>query len=294
VNYNGQPFDAGVPKIGTSATEILSMIASSLKGGASDMLGSAKGAISGAASAIGGAVSNPNDALGAAFGGIIDKVGMFGERLLPLITSVSSLSMIMDPLGIILQGIMEVLAPVINELLAPILGILKIIGNQIGQFLIPIVKFLVPVIETVANALVWLSNNILVPIGNSIYASIMVVVNGLLNFADLVKSVIDNWYKPWEIRGGSRSTNWMDLYNSGPMKGTSLEDAYKKGNEMVGATAGTVGGGTSGSAASYQQQRDITVNVTINTDALVGTDGIRAFSLMIGRELKSAGVLGLA
>jgi hypothetical protein len=35
------------------------------------------------------------------------------------------------------------------------------------------------------------------------------------------------------------------------------------------------------------------VYVTVNTDALVGSDGISEFALIIGRELKSAGVLGV-
>jgi len=51
---------------------------------------------------------------------------------------------------------------------------------------------------------------------------------------------------------------------------------------------------TTGSSASYSTPRDITVNVSVTTSALVGDDGIRQFSLMIWREIKSAGVLGAA
>ena len=53
-------------------------------------------------------------------------------------------------------------------------------------------------------------------------------------------------------------------------------------------------GGTTGASASYTTPRDIVVNVDVTTAALVGEDGIRQFALIIGRELKSAGVLGVA
>jgi len=70
-------------------------------------------------------------------------------------------------------------------------------------------------------------------------------------------------------------------------------DAYATGS-AVGVPSGTSGTGTTGANASYSQARDVTVNVSVTTSTLVGDDGIRQFSLMIWREIQSAGVLGAA
>ena len=60
------------------------------------------------------------------------------------------------------------------------------------------------------------------------------------------------------------------------------------------SSAGATSATTTGANASYSQARDVTVNVSVTTSALVGDDGIRQFSLMIWREIQSAGVLGAA
>jgi hypothetical protein len=52
--------------------------------------------------------------------------------------------------------------------------------------------------------------------------------------------------------------------------------------------------GSTGSSASYSSARDITVNVNVETTALVGDGGMRDFAIMIWREINAAGVLGVA
>jgi len=51
---------------------------------------------------------------------------------------------------------------------------------------------------------------------------------------------------------------------------------------------------TRGSTANYEKPRDITVNIQLNTPALVGEGGFRDFCLSVKRELQSTGTLGLA
>jgi hypothetical protein len=58
------------------------------------------------------------------------------------------------------------------------------------------------------------------------------------------------------------------------------------------ATTGTTA--TTGASASYSRARDITVNVSVETTALVGDGGMRDFAMMIWREINAAGVLGAA
>jgi hypothetical protein len=109
---------------------------------------------------------------------------------------------------------------------------------------------------------------------NLIYNGFAAFVNGILWLIDQIPFV------------NVGRVAYRDL-DAGHLDEITLEDVSKAGQ----TSAGT---GTSGSSASYAVARDITVNVSITTSALVGGDGIQQFALIIGRELRSAGVLGVA
>lgn len=227
-----------------------------------------------------------DEALGMASGGMTNlfaQTGTLGTIFQTLTVGAGPLGVLAWALSQVFEGLLEILEPYL-DILDPIVGILKIIGKVLGASMIPAFKLLAPVIDAVADAFMWFYKYVLRPVGNGIYASLMVIVNSFLNFGTLIANIAKNLFNPSKWKMGNRSTDWQDLYENGPME--DLDTVAQSSDS--GATA------TTGASASYTTPRDITVNVVINADALVGEGGIRDFALMIGRELRSAGVLGMA
>jgi phage-related protein len=76
-----------------------------------------------------------------------------GGTLSSLITSFNTIKAVMDPISVIIGGIMKVLEPVISKVLAPLLNALNTIGMVIGNLLIPIFNALAPIISVLTNIL---------------------------------------------------------------------------------------------------------------------------------------------
>ena len=208
----------------------------------------------------------PNPAAAIDFTWLTD---LFAE-ISPMIESISSIAKLMSPVMTIIQAALDVLAPAINTLLAPLVGILQIFGQLIGKVVVPVLNILWPVIKLVADAFVWLYNYVLRPVGNLI----ILIGNVMYNAVAWVYNQV-----AW-LWGGSLA--YRNL-NEGQLGEITNADV---------TTAGTTGG-TTGTQAQYETARPIIVNVTISEATLVGTDGVRQFALMIGNELRAAGVLGL-
>jgi hypothetical protein len=110
-----------------------------------------------------GDIGLPNMDMGPIIGAlepIIKVVDSLFGTLGPMITSLSSVKAILDPIGTILGAMFEVLGPLINDALAPLVGILKLIGRGLGSILAPAVEFLGSVIETVVKGILWVWNGI--------------------------------------------------------------------------------------------------------------------------------------
>ena len=190
-----------------------------------------------------------------------------------LIMPLSSVQEILNPLQTVLSGMMDMLGPLINTVLAPIVGILRVIGTTLGQMLAPIISALGPIINALALGFVWLYNNAIVPFanaviiaGNWLYNGIVQVVNFLLGWLGVHMDTV-------ALNNGALST--IDLAS-------------------LSATGGTSYSGTTGSSATYEKQRDITNNFYLNVGQMVGDGGFHDFVMMITREQKAAGVLGVA
>lgn len=201
---------------------------------------------------------------------IMDVVGAF-----------SSVTAILNPLQTIFQAMMNVIGPLVDTVLQPIVGILNIVGVTLGNILAPAIAALGPTVELISIAFVWLYNNAIRPLGNmiifvisSVYNLVASVVNGVIKAINKLPGVNIKW------RMGTMDYEEMKLDK------ISTDDLTAQGAASY--------GGTTGGTASYQKPRDLTVNVEVYTSALVGNDGISEFSLIIGRELKAAGVLNMA
>ena len=221
---------------------------------------------------FGGGLAGLDDVLGP----LIDSFGsMFG--------SMSMLQSLLDPISTILSGVMDILGPLIETLLTPLVGIFRILGQTLGRIIAPLFEALGPIIKGIAEAFVWLYNKVLRPIGNGIITLFNVVANMVLGIWNGIVAAI-NAALGWA--GVNLSYASYRALDQGHLSEISVGDL-----SAAGSASST---STTGANASYTQARDITVNVSVTTSALVGDDGIREFSLMIWREIKSAGVLGAA
>jgi hypothetical protein len=244
------------------------------------------------------------DGLGNSILSVVSNMGQLGEVVMAIVAASGPIGLVILALTKIFEGIMQVLAPVINSLLAPLFGQLNIIGQLIGQLLIPVFNMLTPVIQAFTEMFVF-SYNLLLPIFEFFSDSLNMLADGMsiaINFIMLgvwkMLEWIDDYINIGKGFGGkadaAKAATKIDplrWFETQTLQKIDLEDVIAAGGSTV--TGGVVPT-TSGAAASYSAPRDITVNVTINTEALVGEGGIRDFSLMIGRELRSAGVLGMA
>ena len=215
--------------------------------------------------------SQKNTSLGnlnTAVASIISSLGPFGDML-------AGMDPILASLILVIEGFSNVIAPLVSTELAPFIGIFRTIGTYLGSVFAPILSALSPIIVALATGFAWLYNNILLPVGNAIikagnwfYNAIVTIINKLRFWSSNKLSTID--------------------LDSGTLEKIDVSDLASAGATNYSTST------TSSSTASYTQTRDINVYVTINTAALVGSDGIDEFALMIGHKLKASGVLGVS
>lgn len=220
-----------------------------------------------------------------------EPIMLIAQAFAELLMQIDAVVTIMAPLKVFVEGILAVLGPVINDGLAPLIGILHYLGQMLGHFLLPIFEMWLPLIEMVANAFVWMYNSIFVPVQNK-WRDLM---NGMYNFfADFINSVIriindaiDAVNAILLPRHRISNIGYVSRRQPGhghaqPIDVDDLRDAGSFGG----------GAGETGLAAQYTTGRDITINVEIYTDVIAGEGGIRDLALIIRDEIRSAEALG--
>jgi len=171
---------------------------------------------------------------------------MFGGLLGPL----ASVQAIMDPLGTILGSMMEVLGPLIDEALEPVIGVLKIFGKIFAAVLIPVLNILTPIIKLNADMMLWFANKIIIPVGNLFIA----IMRGIILALNKIPGV--NIKKP----------GYIDTM--------SLDDASDTGP-----------GSTTGTGASYTGSQPIIFNF-YNQGNVVGSGGFEELAEIIDGLIK--------
>lgn len=218
--------------------------------------------------------------------------------LTPIVNILSNVLTVLVPIIQIFANLMKAMTPifnilftVLNVLLIPIqvLGSLLELLNPIFAILAGIIDFLNPVIvffakvldaasrpiEFVGDLLQWLGNG-LKALGQAIWY--------LITF---------QWGKMGDIRwpGAFESDAFTrPLIDINDITTPTIDLAA--GNGLTTGTATTDTTGYSGTGASYGVNT-YNVNITINTDALVGEGGIRDLALMIDTELESLRTQGM-
>jgi hypothetical protein len=207
------------------------------------------------AGALGAASSERNPL--AALSPLMDVLGVLGEQF-------SSISILMQPMQIILNSMMQVLQPVMDTVLAPLIGIFAILGNTLGQILVPVIQLLTPVIEAVGKGFVWLYNNVIRPVGNFLWATftnlgsiISWVVNKIVALGTTIWYIVSfQWGKLGSVNWGG-AMNPMVTPEQGPLAKIDLSSL-----SAAGAGYQSSQGGGAYSNTSVQKPPDIYVYVT--------------------------------
>jgi hypothetical protein len=214
------------------------------------------------------------------------------SRFGAMFTSIGSLKAVVDPLGLVFQGVMNVLGPAIDKVLTPVINVLTSMGEVIGKAVAPAFDFLGSIVDA-----------IVMPALKGLAVGLEILMSPVKFLADLFawvgKVISDFVYNLTEKGLFEEKRDTAGEFSSTAFSGLAERIAaiwkadYSKGS-VYGTPTGAGYGVTTGSNATYSKPRDITVNVQVTTAALVGDGGVRDFAIIIGRELKSSGVLGLS
>lgn len=177
---------------------------------------------------------------------LLQNLGKFGSGLLDSLQSLSLVKQIMDPLSVIIEGVFDILEPLINDILSPIIGILKILGQTIGKILAPVFEALAPVIEKITEGFIWLYNSAIVPIANGLITVFNIVANGIIGIANGVIDVL-NWIPGVNID----RVAYRDL-NSGHLEKISQADIDQASSNSSSSSTGSSSSAQSTSVTVYQ------------------------------------------
>lgn len=120
--------------------------------------------------------------LGNLISGVAGPLMQLAGALIEALMSVESVGKVLNWAGTIVEGMMEVLEPVIDDIFSPIAELLTDIGRELGQILAPslgifalavkvaagVLKVLSVPAKALAGAFEWFYNRVIVPVGNKI------------------------------------------------------------------------------------------------------------------------------
>jgi len=220
------------------------------------------------------------EALGDAMTAALGPIGILVGEFMKLLEQIRAVKELMAPLGIVIDGMMSVIGPFLNDGLAPLVGIFHTLGQLLGKMLIPLFDIMTPLIEILGKAFVWLYNNVLrhvanaiIWLGNALYNA----VAGIINFAVSIINAALGWL------GVNLSGVAYKSGSDGFVDAISTDDLASTGSDYLG------GGGNN---ANYTTGRNVTVNIDIFSDVIAGEGGVRELAVMIRDEIRAAEALG--
>ena len=165
------------------------------------------------------------------------NTGNMGSLLSSIVQYGGPLGVILWGLQKVFSGIIEVLEPVVNNILDPLAGMLTVVGKVIGGLLTPALKILEPVMEFIGELFVWVYNDIIVPVYNAINEAFNTIYNGFVSFINGIIDLINKipFVKDISHVSGTTSTSDGDLCNH------RLRGPYRRGNGVLVLIVGFVG-----------------------------------------------------
>jgi uncharacterized protein YoxC len=179
--------------------------------------------------------------IGNLFAGLVDIGKAFADSIggiVQAVTSLSSVQQILNPLTTIFSSMMEVIGPVINEVLGPIVGMFKMLGEALGQILAPAIQLLTPIIKLISEIFVFLYNSIIVPVGNAIIKAFNWIYNGITSVLNWIIRAINDalgWIGVHlnEIAQRGADEGTLTAITAQDMGGTEATDALKEQNDAL-------------------------------------------------------------
>lgn len=252
--------------------------------GAEGETGSVGGAseVKSAGSPFSGLLDNVKQAGGALgwLANVVEKAVSTGDPMAALFVVIS------EALSIILDGVIAILAPVVDSILSPLFGILRVLGKFLGTILIPVLSMLEPIIRLVSKAFLFLYNNVVVPIGNGLMVVFNLLHNVIAGFINglswLVKKITFG-------RVDLGHTNYRSL-DQGKLQKIQETDLAFEGRQALKSGSATSSGNAAGGAASAVAAKPTVINIAFNHSYVNGD--AREIALMLRKEIREAEAMG--
>jgi len=221
----------------------------------------------------GGFDANIGDAIGGIFSNLGSMFSMGLGSVMEFFTQIENVAAVMDPLGTIMGSLVDTIAGPLNAALAPLVGLLEMLGKIAGQTLIPFItafgEALKPVIQLFAD----LYNNVLRHLirAGTIFQAL------LWNLGVLIRNII--------------TFNWFNL-TQGMVDIAGIKLGEKISLDSLSDAGAADSGGAMGAGATYRQQRPIDVTVNVFDNDVYG-GSLQEFAIIIRSELEELAELGL-
>lgn len=242
-----------------------------------------KDVISGGTKVISGVVNTVKTGIqGTALEPILDTLtnaisGAF-NGLLPAISQLSAVTQLLNPAQTILNSMMQVLEPLINEALAPLVGVFTVIGEVLATMLMPAIQAMIPIIKILAQLFISVFNTVILPIARAIYDIFKAVY-------DFVKTVYNS------VAGIFGWAEMGDIPDSGTaLKALSIDYVTYKGTL---ATTGSGGSSTGATSTAQSVSYTIDVQVVFNGTVIADKDELaKMINEVIKEQLFATGKIG--
>ena len=211
---------------------------------------------------------------------VVEKAVSTGDPMAALFVVIS------EALSIILDGVIAILAPVVDSILSPLFGILRVLGKFLGTILIPVLSMLEPIIRLVSKAFLFLYNNVVVPIGNGLMVVFNLLHNVIAGFINglswLVKKITFG-------RVDLGHTNYRSL-DQGQLQKIQETDLAFEGRQALKSGSATSSGNAAGGSASAVAAKPTVINIAFNHSYVNGD--AREIALMLRKEIREAEAMG--
>lgn len=229
-------------------------------------------------------LSNPNkttghqmtSGIGLAAGA--DPLIMILEELAKFASQIAAVNLLLNPLETILTVTFRIITPLVNTILAPLVGFLAIMGNTIGRILIPIFQQLEPLLTLISMGLVFMYNYAILPLSNMIIAVLNILYDAMAYIWNAIAGAI-NAVLGWA--GVHVNTMEIKAVNAGFLTPITM------GQMTAAGQAAEAGAGGTGAQAQYTGQQAIIVTIQnyFGTASVVGIDN---FVAEIMRDIQAA------
>lgn len=218
------------------------------------------------------------DPIVSVFSGMIGNLGS-------IFMSFASVQKVLSPVNTALEKFSEVLAPLVDEILTPLIGVWRILGDLLAKMFIPILKMLQPFIMLIAQLII-AGINMLLPAFKLVYEVFRVLANAAITVYNIIADIVNVLLGIF----GVRMAKLEKVASFDEMVGNySLEQAMWEGGNAIS------GSGSSGGTTSTAQNISYTVTVYVNFNDAVIADKEELANIIreqLERQLFETGKVG--